>query len=457
MRLPMFAVGLALMVWPFAVSDARAQDVSSFKLDNGLQVVVIEDHRAPVVVHMVWYRAGAADEKPGVSGIAHFLEHLLFKATDNMESGELSATVAANGGSDNAFTTQDYTAYFQRVAADRLGLMMKMEADRMRHLKLTQEDIQTERQVILEERNMRIENNPGALFGEQRRAAQYLNSPYGIPVIGWKHEMEALSRADALDFYKTYYAPNDAIVVVAGDVEPENVLALAKQYYGPLAPTADLPVRSRPQEPPQRSERRLTYTDPRVAQPYVTRSYLAPERNHGDQKEAAALELLAQLLGGNATTSYLARKLQFEEKKAIYTGAFYSGVSLDKTTFDFTVVLSEGVDPQEGEDALDAALAAFLRDGVDSAELDRIKMQLRADLIYEQDDVQSLAQRYGAALTSGLTIEDVKAWPDVLQSVSEQDIMAAAKRLLDRRHAVTGWLLRPAATPVSQPVEEVTQ
>ena len=226
MRLPMFAVGLALMVWPFAVSHVRAQDVSSFKLDNGLQVVVIEDHRAPVVVHMVWYRAGAADEKPGVSGIAHFLEHLLFKATDNMESGELSATVAANGGSDNAFTTQDYTAYFQRVAADRLGLMMKMEADRMRHLKLTEEDIQTERQVILEERNMRIENNPGALFGEQRRAAQYLNSPYGIPVIGWKHEMEALSRTDALDFYKTFYAPNDAIVVVAGDVQPENVLAL---------------------------------------------------------------------------------------------------------------------------------------------------------------------------------------------------------------------------------------
>ncbi|KPU85024.1 zinc protease, partial [Marinosulfonomonas sp. PRT-SC04] len=185
--------------------------------------------RAPVVVQMLWYRAGAADENPGVSGIAHFLEHLLFKATDDLKSGELSDIVAANGGSDNAFTSWDYTAYYQRIAADRLDLVMKMEADRMRDLRLLVDDIATERDVILEERNMRTENNADALFGEQRRAAQYMNHPYGIPIIGWKHEMSELSLEDALAFYRRYYAPNNAILVVAGDMLPADVLALAKK------------------------------------------------------------------------------------------------------------------------------------------------------------------------------------------------------------------------------------
>ena len=233
-----------------------AQEISNYTLENGMEVLVIEDHRAPVVVQMLWYRAGAGDEKPGVSGIAHFLEHLLFKATDDLESGELSDTVAANGGSDNAFTSWDYTAYYQRIAADRLDLVMRMEADRMRDLRLSVDDIATERDVILEERNMRTENNADALFGEQRRAAQYMNHPYGIPIIGWKHEMSELSLEDALAFYRRYYAPNNAILVVAGDVLPADVLALAKKHYGPLAPTADLPKRRRTIEPPQLSERR---------------------------------------------------------------------------------------------------------------------------------------------------------------------------------------------------------
>ncbi len=425
---------------------AAANDVSTFTLENGMEIVVIEDHRAPVVVHMVWYKAGAADEKPGVSGVAHFLEHLLFKATENMEAGELSATVAENGGSDNAFTTQDATAYFQRVSSDRLELMMRMEADRMRNLKLTEQDIATERNVILEERNMRVENNPGALFSEQRRAAQYLNHPYGIPVIGWKHEAERLSRGDALEFYRRYYAPNNAILIVAGDVDPAEVFAMARRYYGPLRPTAGLSPRSRPQEPLQLSERRLRFRDPRVAQPYVARSYLAPERDPGNQKEAAALVLLAQILGGNPTTSFLARKLQFETKTAIFAGAFYDGTSLDDTTFSLMVVLSEGISHQEGEQALDEAIASFLQEGVDPQDLERVKIQLRAAYIYESDNVQSLARRYGMALTAGLTIDDIRQWPGILQQTSEEDIMAAARRLFDRRRAVTGWLMRSETT-----------
>ena len=447
-----------------AALPARAAEVHGFTLDNGLEVVVLEDRRAAAVVHMLWYRVGAADEPPGVSGVAHFLEHLMFKATGTMEAGELSATVAANGGTDNAFTSWDYTAYFQRVAADRLELMMRMEADRMVNLRLTPEDIVTERGVILEERSQRTDSSPGAIFNEQRRAAQYLNHPYGIPIIGWRHEMERLGMEEVLAFYRAHYAPNNAVLVVAGDVTPEEVRLLAERHYGPIPADPAIAPRPRPAEPPQLVERRMTYEDARVGQPYVVRTYLAPERDSGDQREAAALSLLASLLGGDATTSVLARKLQFEETSAIYTSAFYGGVSLDDTTFGLVMVPADGVSLAEGEAALDAAIAAFLEEGVDPAQFQRIKTQLRAAEIYAEDDLQALARRYGAALTSGLTVEDVLAWPDLLQSVTEAEVIAAAGRLFDRRRAVTGWLTPPAATPdaaaaTSAPAaeEEVTQ
>ncbi len=414
--------------------------VTDFVLDNGMQVIVIEDHRAPVVVQMVWYRAGSAEEPAGRSGIAHFLEHLLFKGTDNLKPGELSSTVAANGGSDNAFTSYDYTAYYQRVAADRLELMMRMESDRMVNLRLGEEEIATERAVIIEERNQRTENDPAALFREQKNAAQYLNHRYGVPVIGWRHEMEQLGLEDALNFYKTYYAPNNAILVVAGDVQPDEVKALAETYYGVLPANPDLPKRIRPTEPPQTSARRMTFHDPRVAQPYVGRSYLAPERNAGAQEEAAALTLLAEILGGG-TTSVLAEKLQFEAQKAVYVAAYYRGMSLDATTFEFVVVPAVGVSLEEAEAALDTALADFLTEGIDADQLARLKMQIRASEIYARDDVESTANRYGRALTQGLTVEDVQAWPGILQAVTEEDILAAARSVLDKRQSVTGWLM----------------
>ncbi len=437
--------GLAFLALTVLTRAASAQEISSFSLDNGMDIVVIQDHRAPVVVHMLWYRVGAADEPAGQSGIAHFLEHLLFKATDNLASGEFSDIVAANGGSDNAFTSYDFTAYFQRIAADRLNLVMRMEADRMRNLRLTEEDIITERDVILEERNARTENNAHALFGEQRRAAQYLNHPYGIPIIGWKHEMEKLSMQDALDFYARFYAPNNAILIVAGDVQPQDVLALAKKYYGPLVPTVDLPKRVRPSEPPQLAERRLKFVDPRIAQPYIIRSYLAPERNSGDQKQAAALTMLADLLGGDPQTSVLGQKLQFETNKAIHTSAFYNGKSLDDTMFGLVMVPSEGIGLAEGERLLDQAIAEFIAEGVDPEQFARIKMQIRAGLIYRQDNVRDLANVYGMALTQGLTLQDVKDWPQILQDVTADDVMKAAKLLLDKNRAVTGWLTNPTA------------
>jgi zinc protease len=440
------AVALTV-IWALPLSAA---EVTSFRLDNGMEVVVLEDHRAPVAVNMVWYRIGSADEPPGKSGIAHFLEHLMFKSTENLESGELSRIVAANGGTDNAFTSFDYTAYFQRVAADRLDLMMEMEADRMVNLRLTPEEVDTERQVILEERNERTENEPGALFGEQRNAAQYMNHPYGIPIIGWRHEMEGLTLEDAKAFYRRYYAPNNAILIVAGDVEPEEVRAMAEKHFGPIPANPDLPARVRPSEPPQLAERRLSYADPRVAQPYVIRTYLAPERDAGDQQEAAALLLLAEVLGGSGQTSVLARKLQFDTQVAVYASAFYGDVSLDETTFGLIIVPAEGVSLADAEAALDTAVAEFLDEGIDDAQLERIRTQIRASLIYQEDDIDALARTYGMALTSGLTVEDVEAWPEILKSVTEEEILDAAARVLDRKNAVTGWLTSPETEEVMQ-------
>ena len=428
----------ALMI---AATAGTAEDVTTYVLDNGMEVVVIEDNRAPVVVHMLWYKVGSADELVGASGVAHFLEHLLFKATDVLASGEFSATVAANGGSDNAFTSYDYTAYFQRIASDRLELMMQMESNRMNNLQITAADVETERQVVLEERNQRTENSAGALAREQFRAAQFQNHRYGVPIIVWKHEMEQLDLTDALDFYDLYYSPNNAVLVVAGDVQPDEVLALAEQYYGVIPAEANLPVRERPQEPPQRAERRITYVDQRVSQPYLVRSYLAPERDPGAQTEAAALVYLADLLGGSSFTSALGQALQFDTQTAIFTSASYDGSNLDNGTFSLVVAPSVGVSLSEAETAMDDTVTAFLDAPIDPARMESIRTQLRASEVYAKDNVQGLARRYGAALTQSLTIADVQDWPDILQAVTEDDIKAVAAKVFNRDQSVTGWVV----------------
>lgn len=430
----------AMMLTCLALT-ATAEDVTNYTLDNGMDVVVIEDRRAPVVVHMVWYKVGSADEPERQSGVAHFLEHLMFKGTDMLAPGEFSQVVAANGGSDNAFTSFDYTGYFQRVAADRLDLMMQMEANRMTNLALTPEDVSTERRVVLEERAQVTDSNPGALAREQLMAAQYQNHRYGVPIIGWEHEVAQLDMPELTAFYERHYAPNNAVLIVAGDVDPQDVLALARAHYGPIPANADLPDRARPTEPPQRAERRITYVDPRVSQPYIVRSYLAPERDSGAQDDAAALVYLAELLGGSPFTSDLGRALQFDTQTAIYTNASYGGMSLDATTFSFVVLPSEGVSLSDAETAMDDVIAAFMDNEIDPARMDAIRAQLRASEIYALDDAQGLARRYGMALTSGLTVADVQAWPDILQAVTPEQIKDVAARVFDRNSAVTGWIV----------------
>lgn len=453
MRVPSLAAALVALPLAFALpASAQVKDdtVTTFTLDNGMEAIVIEDHRAEVVVHMVWYNVGAADEPPGKSGIAHFLEHLMFKGTDDLAPGEFSKVVEAQGGSDNAFTSDDYTGYFQRVASDRLELMMTMEADRMRDLVLDSEDMLTERDVVLEERAQRTDSDPGALFSEMRGAAQYLNHPYRIPIIGWKHEVEKLTLDDALDFYRTYYAPNNATLIVAGDVNPDEVRALAETYYGPLEPTPGLGPRDRPSEPPQLAPRRITFTDDRVSNPYVLRTYLAPERDAGDQTEAAALTLLAAVLGGSSATSIMGRTLEQDEGTALYTSAFYSGLQYDDTTFGLVVVPSPDRTLEEGEADMDRMIAKITEDGIDPAQLTRIKAQARAASIYDLDSLQGRARQFGAAVTSGLTAQDVLDWPEIIDAVTEDDILAAAARVFDLNNSVTGYLTKPEPAEATQ-------
>jgi len=435
----LFPIWLSLVIATAGGTALSKQEITSFTLENGMDVVVVEDHRAPVAIQMIWYKVGAADEPAGQSGIAHFLEHLMFRGTELHGLGEFQRTVQLLGGSDNGFTSRDFTGYHQRVAADRLENVMELEADRMTGLLMTEEDVEIERQVVLEERNERTDSNPHALFSEQRNAALYLNHPYGIPVIGWRHEIAELNREELFKFYRSHYVPNNATLVIAGDVEPDLVRELAVKHYGDLAPNPNLKERMRPQEPPHLAPRRLSATDPRVAQPYLVRLYLAPERNPGEQKNAAALEILAEILGGGVT-SVLSRKLEIEGKIAVQASAFYNGLTLDRTTFGFIVVPVEGIELEEAEMALDQVLKEFLESGVDEDQLNRVKTQIRAAWIYGQDDVYDQAYRYGQALTSGLSIEDVQAWPEILQSVTGEDVISAAVDVLEIKNSVTGWL-----------------
>lgn len=440
--------GLFSLLLVLIPASAQAQ-VETHHLSNGLEIVVIPDHRAPVVTHMVWYRIGAADEPAGKSGIAHYLEHLMFKGTDEIPEGQFSQIVAANGGTDNAFTSYDYTAYFQRIAADRLPLVMQMEADRMTDLIISEEVWVPERAVILEERRSRVASNPSAIMSEQRNAALYLNHPYGTPIIGWEHEMSSLTRQDALDFYARYYAPNNAILIVAGDVTLEQVVALAEENFGPLPPSDTIHDRVRPQEPVAVAARRLTYEDPRVQQPYVMRSYLAQERDAGAQEDAAALTILAQLLGGGPT-SVLNRALVVEQEIAVSAGAFYNGTSLDSTSFGIYAVPAANIELSQAEAALDTALEQFMLDGPDEQHLERIKVQVRAAEIFARDSQEGLARAFGAALTSGLTVQDVLNWPAALEAVTTQDVMRVAEQVLDLRQSVTAELRGLAPTEAFQ-------
>ncbi len=441
MRNRLIAVLSAAALWlAGAPGDSRAQvfNPTQFMLGNGMQVILIEDHRAPVVHHMVWYRVGAADEAPGVSGVAHYLEHLMFKGTPNMLPGEFSKTVAREGGRDNAFTSSDYTGYFQTIARDRLELVMSMEADRMSALEPREADAKPELQVVIEERLSRTDNNPGALFGEQLDAAQYLSHPYGRPVIGWPSELQRLTLNDAMTFYRSHYAPNNAILIVAGDVRPNELKALAEKYYG-LVPMRPIPPRFRPQEPNQLAARRLSMADARVVQPSMRRSYLAPSRSAGEKQHAVPLAVLSEIL--NAPTGRLHKLLVEGDGPAVSAGAWYSSMSLDQSTFGFSASPKQGRRLDEVEAALDRVIADLLLNGVTQDEMRRARTGMLAETIYARDSLSGAARIFGVALTSGLTVEDVEAWPKLVDAVTAEQVLNAARHVFDLRRSVTGHLL----------------
>ncbi|MEO1563082.1 MAG: pitrilysin family protein [Pseudomonadota bacterium] len=437
-----FVTALIFALFPVS-AFAVDVPVTNYMLDNGMEVVVVEDRRAPVITHMVWYKVGSADEPPGKSGIAHYLEHLMFKGTTTRDVGEFSDIVAANGGSENAFTSFDYTGYFQRLASDRLELVMELEADRMVNLDIPASEFEPELGVVLAERNQRTDSNPGSLLTEQRRAVEFINHPYGRPIIGWRSEIEALTPQDVMDFYKAHYAPNNAILVVAGDVDPEEVLRLAEIYYGVIPANPEIKDRVRPAEPPRLAAARLSYEDPRFTQPYLIRSYPAPVRESGDQRAAAAATMLAQVLGGSGVTSVLGKSLVLEQDIALAASSWHWDQSYDPQTLAFYAAPKAGVSLEDMEAALDAAILNFMETGVDPEQLDRIKAQIRASLVYALDSQNGLARSFGEALTQDLTVEDVLAWPEILQSITEDEIMAAARDIFDPSKSTTSYALQP--------------
>jgi zinc protease len=438
------ALTLALFGSPavHAQTTVTSERPASFTLGNGMQVVVIPDHRTPVVTQMVWYKVGSADETPGKSGLAHFLEHLMFKGTAAHPAGEFSQTVLRVGGNENAFTSTDYTGYFQRVPREQLASMMEFEADRMTGLVLKDENVLPERDVVLEEFNMRIANNPEARLSEQIMAALYLNHPYGRPVIGWRQEIEKLDREDALAFYRRFYAPNNATLLIAGDVDITEVRPLAERTFGQIAPQPAIPPRRmRPQEPVPAAPRTVTLSDPRVEQTGLRRYYLVPSATTAAKGESPALDVLAQLMG-NGSNSYLYRALVIDKPLAVSASASYQGTALDDTQFTISVSPKPGVEFTAVEQALDAVIAEVAQNAVPAADLERVKTQLIAEAIYAQDNQATLARWYGAAITTGLSIDDVRDWPDRIRAVTAEQVRTAAQKWLDRKRSVTGYLIK---------------
>jgi zinc protease len=428
---------LSLPVW----AQDGGPKVSHFTLKNGLELIVVPDRRAPVVTHMIWYKVGAADETPGKSGLAHFLEHLMFKGTTENPAGRFSQVVSSVGGEENAATSNDYTNYYQRVPSDKLKEMMALEADRMTGLVLTDEVVLPERDVILEEQNQRIANNPRARLGQQIDAALYVNHPYGKPVIGWRPEIEKLTRDDAIGFYRRFYAPNNAIVVVAGDVEPDAVRAMAEATYGKVPKRHEFEPRHRPQEPPPVAVRSLTLADPRVEQPLLSRSYLVPSFNTAKQGESEALEVLAHILG-HGSNSRLYSELVVGKRSAVSAGAWYDSSAIDDTAMNVYGLPRPGVSLPELERQIDAVIGEVIAKGVSAEELERAKTRLIADAIYAADSQTALARWYGTTLTTGGSVKDVQSWPARIKAVTAQAVQDAARHWLDKRRSVTGYLVK---------------
>lgn len=423
-----------------APADARQEGNNTFQfsLPNGLQVLVIPDTRAPVVTQMLWFRVGAVDDPPGISGLAHFFEHMMFRGTKAYPNDSFAQLIARNGGENNAFTDHDYTAFYEQIAKDRLPLAMKLEADRLQNLDLSDAHVGPERDVVLEERRMRVDNDPQALMSEQMHAALHYSHPYGRPVIGWPEEVRRIDRVSAQDFYDHHYAPNNAILVVAGDVTPDEVRRMATEAYGKV-PSRKLQPRAENAEPPRLAETRMTIVRADARVPVFSRIYRVPSYSTARPGRAEGLEVLAQLLGGDQT-SVLYRVLVEQKKLASDAGVNYDGFNRDAGEFGVYAVPRPGVSLETLEKAVDQVLAQAAANLPAASDLNRAKTQLIASTIYRRDSQFALANAYGQALAIGLTVDDVNEWPQRIRAVDAGAVRDAAARL-SRKEAVTGYLV----------------
>lgn len=421
-------------------ANAALYGAETFTLANGMEVVVIPNHRAPVVAHMVWYRVGAIDETPGKSGIAHFLEHLMFKGTPKHPEGEINALVARNGGDQNAFTSYDFTGYYQNIAVDRLPLMMEMEADRMRNLILSENDVTTEREVIIEERRMRVDNQPGSILSERAEAALWLNHRYGIPVIGWPQEMAGLTREDALAFYKKYYAPENAILVVSGDITAAQLKPLAEKYYGVIPRGGARFERPKMTALMPPADVRVSYYDERVRQPSISRRYIAPSYTLGDKAEVDALTVFAEIAGGGST-SKLYQALVVQRQIAAGASAGFDGAAASYGAFVLGITPNPGVSIEDAEKAMDEEFAKILKDGITDDDVRRAKQRMKTSLVYLKDSPLGAAQRVGRWVATGLPLADLENWDVRLEAVTADQVRTAARNLFSTAPSATSILL----------------
>lgn len=442
MKMRLFFLLLTALALP-APAMAQTFGAQEFTLDNGLQVVVIPNHRAPVVTSMLWMKVGAADEMAGASGMAHYFEHLMFKGTQKMQAGDFSKTVKMLGGQDNAFTSQDYTAYFQSIAVDNLPRMLEMEADRLVNLAPPAEHYASEKQVVIEERRQRTDNDPRAKFGEQMNSALFVNHPYGTPVIGWMAEIEKYEWPDVKIFYDTWYAPNNAVLIVSGDITADQLRPMAQKYFGKI-PAKKIPARKRPEVPPALGKTVVTVQDKSVHQSLYQKLFIAPSAAKS-KTESLALQVLSEILSGGPSTRFY-KSVVIEQKKAtdVYFG--YNPVALDYGTISIGGTPAANVSPEELGDAFDAEIRKVIENGVDEDEVKDAIQRLRDQSVFARDSLTGPAMLFGMALTTGHSVRDVEYWSDDIAAITAQQVQEAARKYLDERSPwvrppVTGYLL----------------
>lgn len=441
-----YVVLFIVILFAISSNSAHAKGIASesFTLQNGLQVVVIPNHKVPAVAQVMCYKIGGIDDPYGKSGIAHFLEHLMFKGTAKVPNGEFSSRIARNGGNDNAFTSHDYTAYFQMIAKEKLPMIMELEADRMRGLLFDKQETLKEREVILEERNMRIDNEPRALLLEQMSATLFLNHPYHRPVIGWRHEMEGLTLEDARNAYHTFYAPNNAILVVAGDVTAEELRPLAEKYFGPIEKST-LPVRMELKEPPAIAKRTVELRDANVHVPELIRYYIAPNATPALLKQVAALMVMEHILGGG-DTSRLYQSLVIDQGIAASVNTEYDPFTKGPSIFSISVTPRQGQNLGAVEQAVDKELKHFLTHPLTNAELIRTKQLLHAENTYDRESFKTLAFLFAQIISTGLPLTYIDDLDSMINKVTIDDVTQAAKGVLIDKQSVTGTLLPTVMT-----------